>query len=403
LLLHREDVHWFGLVAVLALGCNGGGYTPPDKTTTDSGVDIDRDGFSIAQGDCDDDDDTVYPGANDVVGDEIDQNCDEVDGLDADGDGHASQGSGGLDCDDAEDTVFPGAPEIGWDLIDQDCDGEDNRDFLEVSAGRDHTCALDTTGEIRCFGSDVQLQVSNHPTDEGWKHICSGAEYSCAVHDDGRLSCWGSDSAHQYRDAPTDRTDWDSVTCGREFACALDLDGVPTCWGLDDDGQVSNVEDALEYTSIAAGETFACGVTRQQSYVVCWGSDTYDQIADRPMPPDDKAISVVAGWNHACAIRDDLGLWCWGDRNLGQVSSPNDAGPYVQLAASGNMSCGLLDNQRLSCWGVDNQYQVSDVPDDVDVRYVGVGGDHGCAIRSDNGRLICWGKDNFGQTTSPWE
>ena len=32
---------------------------------------------------------------------------------------------GGEDCDDAESTVYPGASEIAGDGIDQDCDGSD--------------------------------------------------------------------------------------------------------------------------------------------------------------------------------------------------------------------------------------------------------------------------------------
>lgn len=40
-----------------------------------------------------------------LVADGIDQNCDGVDGTDADGDGYAAQGTGGSDVDDTDANV----------------------------------------------------------------------------------------------------------------------------------------------------------------------------------------------------------------------------------------------------------------------------------------------------------
>jgi formylglycine-generating enzyme required for sulfatase activity len=51
-----------------------------------------------------------------------DLNCDGLDGIDADGDGHASDSSGGDDCDDGRSEVFAGAPEV-CNGLDDDCDG----------------------------------------------------------------------------------------------------------------------------------------------------------------------------------------------------------------------------------------------------------------------------------------
>jgi cysteine-rich repeat protein len=60
-----------------------------------------------------------------AAADGIDQNCDGMDGVDADRDAHASLPTGGDDCDDALDSTHPGAADPLGDGVDQDCDGVD--------------------------------------------------------------------------------------------------------------------------------------------------------------------------------------------------------------------------------------------------------------------------------------
>jgi len=44
-------------------------------------VDADGDGYSVEDGDCDDTDNSIYPGAVDIADNGIDENCDGVDGY----------------------------------------------------------------------------------------------------------------------------------------------------------------------------------------------------------------------------------------------------------------------------------------------------------------------------------
>jgi FG-GAP repeat/Putative metal-binding motif len=132
-------------------------------SATDCMTDDDGDGYgddSPASGvtagtDCDDGDAAFNPGATEVVGDEVDQDCDgtEACAADADDDGYvdgtttvastdtdctdageglASDPTG--DCDDTDSTVYPGATEVEDDGIDQDCDGEDAEAEAEAEA-----------------------------------------------------------------------------------------------------------------------------------------------------------------------------------------------------------------------------------------------------------------------------
>jgi len=85
--------------------------------------DFDGDGIPD-EGDCDPGDPTVYPGAPDPVYNDVDNNCDGIPGVDSDGDGFASEGSGGEDCNDSDSGTNPGADEIPGNEADEDCNGE---------------------------------------------------------------------------------------------------------------------------------------------------------------------------------------------------------------------------------------------------------------------------------------
>ena len=90
-------------------------------------TDDDGDGYTESEGDCNDNDETIYSGAEEVCGDGIDQNCDgsDIDCKDIDDDGDKFTENQG-DCDDKNPGVFPGATETCGDGIDQDCDGNDS-------------------------------------------------------------------------------------------------------------------------------------------------------------------------------------------------------------------------------------------------------------------------------------
>jgi len=152
-------MHAFLLLALIACRNDWQSNDIPTDDSAVEDVDRDNDGVTIAEGDCDDDDPDVHPGATEVCND-TDDDCngavdDAVGELwyaDADQDGYGDpyatswscdESTGYVadasDCDDARDDVFPGAEEV-CDEVDQDCD-------LEIDEGAQTTFFLDADGD----------------------------------------------------------------------------------------------------------------------------------------------------------------------------------------------------------------------------------------------------------------
>ncbi|MEQ1569558.1 MAG: MopE-related protein, partial [Myxococcota bacterium] len=152
----------------------------PKATGSD---DADQDGFSVAQGDCDDGDAAIRPDAVETC-DGVDEDCDGLadDGapggqpvfVDADGDGFGDPATeatpceppadavlDGTDCDDADRDVFPGAAER--------CNGrDDDCDPTTVDAAEvDGAVFTDVRAAVEAApsGGVVALCDGEHPAD----------------------------------------------------------------------------------------------------------------------------------------------------------------------------------------------------------------------------------------------
>jgi len=130
--------------------------------------------------DCNDANASIKPGAAEICGDGIDQDCDGSDqlcedGVDNDGDGYTeNQG----DCDDGDATINPGATETADDGIDQDCDGYDLVTWYLDDDGDGYGDAASTT----TANSNVQptgYVSDNTDCNDGDANINPGATETC--------------------------------------------------------------------------------------------------------------------------------------------------------------------------------------------------------------------------------
>ena len=214
-----------------------------------STVDNDNDGFT-ANLDCDDRDNTVYPGAPEIC-DGKDNDCDglkDEDSImetyywDADLDGYGNSSltkqdcrptgryvllSG--DCNDADPLINPGASEVCGDDIDNNCDGNIDEgcdcpdadsdtvcDADDICPGFDDLADADADGTPDCLDSCPNDANKNEPGDCG----CGVADTDSDS--DGTLDC--NDAC------PNDPNKIDPGDCGCGVAeTDSDADGTPDC------------------------------------------------------------------------------------------------------------------------------------------------------------------------------
>ena len=143
---------------------------------------------------------------------------------------------------------------------------------------------------------------------------------------------------------------------------------------------------AAEYTAVETGGRHACAVKTDQS-VVCWGINWSGQT-DAPAGQY-TAVSANDGFatGYSCAIRTDQSIACWGWNGDGQTDAP--AGQYTAVSAGTYHACALRTDQTIACWGGNDYYGQTDAPAG-QYTAVSAGWDYSCALRVDQ-TIACWG------------
>lgn len=151
-------------------------------TQVDEGFDIDADTYTTCEGDCNDNNPRVNPGAAEICEDGIDNNCGGGDATcacastDSDGDGFGEGSScpaNQRDCNDSDPQTYPGAAER-CDNVDNDCDGQ-----------ADEGLDADADGVEIC-GSPADCNDTNGDIKPGAIEICDGVDQNCdGVVDEG--------------------------------------------------------------------------------------------------------------------------------------------------------------------------------------------------------------------------
>lgn len=336
-----------------------------------------------------------------------------------------------------------------------------------------HSCAALTSGSVVCWGKNTNGQLGSGSTVDSASpvtvkldattdlmnitKVATGEDHSCALQNSGKIFCWGLNSSGQLGTGTTTNsafareisnplsTAYDEISAGLNHTCALDRDlgqGFVSCWGKNSNGQVGDTTivnklspTLVDATFVTARDAIRLGmggdsscIVRANSTAACWGKNdkgqlgdgsTVDKTSPRPIATFGSISRIHAGLSSSCAVTTVPDVRCSGSNALNQLGNnayQDSTTPRIVSGSAGATqvsvgrahACALYPDGSAKCWGDngstlrlgDADTEISKIPQKLvtlsNVLDVAHGLDFSCAVDS-SGLVFCWGRNGFGQ------
>ena len=313
--------------------------------------------------------------------------------------------------------------------------------FQSIDSGDQHTCALTTNGNVKCWGFGENGRLGNGENNNSPTPV----DVHTSLAENSPL---GGISA---------------ISVMNLHTCALTTNGNVKCWGYGEHGELGDGEDEHSSTpvnvtissddiplgsiaAISSGGWHTCALTTNEN-VKCWGNGFYGRLGNgefngssTPVDvhtshgddiPLGSIAAISAGGFHTCALTKSGGVKCWGfgvDGELGDGEDSDSSTPVNVTSSSGDIplgsiaaissgefhTCALTKSGGVKCWGRGEFGQLGNgatayksIPVDVHTSYgdnnplsgitaISAGHSHTCALTT-NGNVKCWGFGEDGE------
>ena len=223
-----------------------------------------------------------------------------------------------------------------WQLSDEDQAVADAGGFVDAWPAEDGFCGLRSDGTAFCSADQWPRELPERELAEFFPG------HECGLAPDGRLDCWGYNPVQSIlRPPPEGVGPLVSAAVDGSRACGVNAGGRLVCWFTNEHG-VAEPYDLVEWLA---------------SY---YGVD-YD-----PLEPGEPRLGVFVGvgslsHNDGWCVLDAGGeVECrWESYPVGGLEAPSElppTGPFVDVAVGGRHACGIRTDGTVACWGEDSDW-----------------------------------------------
>ena len=249
-------------------------------------------------------------------------------------------------------------------------------DFVAIDTNVGHTCGLSAAGDVYCWGNNQFGQLgfpSSHisgtrkatfnamlvQNGNKYKSVVTGENHSCAIQTSGSLDCWGDNMARQIYNTNAfpfgnafvtvtskvpllNNRAVSVVAAGLRNTCAQNAGNDLICWGAPD-GRGNAITSGFVHMPAAfaislATENEFC--TPTSPFLECARTCVVDQwgtlscgrwmqmsrppLSEVPDPKTDHHVmfsQVDVGQSHVCAVTTHRDVWCFGENTFGQFGT----------------------------------------------------------------------------------